>query len=478
MTKKTIAIIMACVIVIGTGIGLFFAFRPNRDDELRIHNWDYFLCDNLLAEFQTYWRTQTGNSSFRVRQTNFASNEQLRSRLNRGYSFDLAVPSDYMVERFIAEGRIRQLDLGRLHALSVAAEATPFVHNVETREGYPANWQFDSSVIDPRITGAIPTGAQGQHFAVPYLYGTMGIMFDNRIEGLREAIEYYGWASLWAYNRGLDLTPTWETFHPNYPTEQLSRTHRPSIKDIGRENYTVGRLAMNRTQLLELSGQDAAGATIADADFTSQAYQDLLNKLFGPEGLNGRDFAQEIAAVAQFYRNNMHPNRIIERPDQSIEEFLAWENLHDMGIEWSVSAMFTILLHDTPQYIGYVIPREGTNLWVNNFVIPNTANRGSIDAAYGFIEWINRPENAVRNIWETGSSTPIIAASDEAYNDITDPESDFFDGKSPEWQAMFMDAFFPMRNPNVLARAATMRYFGQGRDSELNEMMRQIRLIQ
>ncbi|MCM0599725.1 ABC transporter substrate-binding protein [Periweissella fabalis] len=59
-------------------------------------------------------------------------------------------------------------------------------------------------------------------------------------------------------------------------------------------------------------------------------------------------------------------------------------------------------------HLHYVIPKDGTNLWFDNLVIPKNAKH--LKAAYAFINFINEPKNAAQNAEYIGYSTPNAAA--------------------------------------------------------------------
>ncbi|MCP0885876.1 ABC transporter substrate-binding protein [Ligilactobacillus sp. WILCCON 0076] len=56
------------------------------------------------------------------------------------------------------------------------------------------------------------------------------------------------------------------------------------------------------------------------------------------------------------------------------------------------------------KHLHYVIPKEGTNLWFDNIVIPKNAKNKK--GAYAFINFMLRPENAAKNAEYVGYSTP------------------------------------------------------------------------
>lgn len=65
--------------------------------------------------------------------------------------------------------------------------------------------------------------------------------------------------------------------------------------------------------------------------------------------------------------------------------------------------------------IDYVVPKEGSNLWFDNIVIPKTAK--NIDGAHAFINFMLDPEVAAQNADYVGYSTPNLSALD-----LMDPE--------------------------------------------------------
>lgn len=56
------------------------------------------------------------------------------------------------------------------------------------------------------------------------------------------------------------------------------------------------------------------------------------------------------------------------------------------------------------EHLHYVIPKEGSNLWFDNMVIPKTAK--NIKGAYDFINFMLEPKNAAQNAEYIGYATP------------------------------------------------------------------------
>jgi len=64
--------------------------------------------------------------------------------------------------------------------------------------------------------------------------------------------------------------------------------------------------------------------------------------------------------------------------------------------------------------LKYVIPKEGSNKWVDGFVIMK--NTKHLEAAHNFINFMCRPNIAVRNMTNTGYTSPISGAWAEFNN--------------------------------------------------------------
>ncbi|MED3655138.1 ABC transporter substrate-binding protein [Heyndrickxia sporothermodurans] len=72
-----------------------------------------------------------------------------------------------------------------------------------------------------------------------------------------------------------------------------------------------------------------------------------------------------------------------------------------VGVVWSGDASEII---GENEKLDYVVPKEGSNLWFDNMVIPKTAK--NIDGAHKFINFMLDPKNAAANADYVGYSTP------------------------------------------------------------------------
>ena len=111
--------------------------------ELHLYNWGAYMGENLIPEFEA----KTGA---KVVVDYFDSNEQMYIKVANGESFDVLVPSDYMIERLIQEDLIQKLDKSKLNCMDLLVDGV---------KGLP----YDSN----------------NDYSVPYFWGIVGISYDK-----------------------------------------------------------------------------------------------------------------------------------------------------------------------------------------------------------------------------------------------------------------------------------------------------------
>ncbi|MFD1957001.1 PotD/PotF family extracellular solute-binding protein [Paenibacillus thailandensis] len=88
-----------------------------------------------------------------------------------------------------------------------------------------------------------------------------------------------------------------------------------------------------------------------------------------------------------------------------------------VGLVWSGDASEIMSENEK---LDYVVPKEGSNLWFDNMVIPKTAR--NIEGAHQFINFMLDPEHAARNAEYVGYSTPNAEALKLLPEDISGDE--------------------------------------------------------
>ena len=133
---------------------------------INVYNWGEYIPDgsdedtiNLNAEF-------TELTGIKVNYTTYATNEELYAKLKGGSaSYDIIVPSDYMISRMIKEDMLEPLNMKNI----------PNFENIMER--------FRNPEYDP-----------SSRYSVPYTWGTIGLIYDNTVFDEADKI---GWETLW-----------------------------------------------------------------------------------------------------------------------------------------------------------------------------------------------------------------------------------------------------------------------------------------
>ena len=140
------------------------AAAPDRGVTINVYNWGEYIANgtddsmDVNAEF-------TRRTGIRVNYTTFDSNEALYSKLvGGGADYDVIIPSDYMVSRFIEENMLAELDFSNIPNYQYIDE------------------QFRSSDYDP-----------DNRYSVPYTWGVVGLFYNTDYS--QEDIT--SWAALW-----------------------------------------------------------------------------------------------------------------------------------------------------------------------------------------------------------------------------------------------------------------------------------------
>lgn len=159
---------------------------------LNVYNWGEYIDDEEIDVVSQFERL----TGCKVNYTTFESNENMYSKLSGGgVSYDIIIPSDYMVERLIAEGGLLKLDYGNIpnyqkyfdfesygylvengiddYAVIYNVGSTILIYNTKYVKEKPTSWnilwdeQYAGKVLmfnNPRDSFAIAQALLGQDF--------------------------------------------------------------------------------------------------------------------------------------------------------------------------------------------------------------------------------------------------------------------------------------------------------------------------
>lgn len=231
-----------------------------------------------------------------------------------------------------------------------------------------------------------------------------------------------------------------------------------NVKEVKRKDveswYCLWNPKFRNRILMKDSYRDAFGTAVifahaAELEAGKVTVEDLMN-----------DNSREAVDLAEKYLKEMKPNIAGWETDfgkEIMTKGKAWINL-----TWSGDAVWAM---EEAEAIGvqldYVVPKEGSNIWYDGWVIPKYA-RNEKAASY-FINYLCRPDIALRNMDATGYvcavATPEIfeAKVDDEIEQVSDLSYFFGEGMGAD-SVHINPVQYPDRK--VVERCAMIRDFG------------------
>ena len=139
-------------------VSLFLAGCQTGKPTLKVFSWGAYIDESVITQFEEEYNVT-------VIYEMFESNEAMYTKLMSGETFDVLVPSDYMVQRLIDEDKLRKLDLSMIPN---AEGLLPLVKGLD---------------FDPE-----------NDYSLPYFWGNVGLVVNTTL--VDEADLHDGWSIL------------------------------------------------------------------------------------------------------------------------------------------------------------------------------------------------------------------------------------------------------------------------------------------
>jgi spermidine/putrescine transport system substrate-binding protein len=284
----------------------------------------------------------------------------------------------------------------------------------------PNYLQHISPYIIERFNKIDGCGKNANDYAVGYMWGTTGLLYNTKYVTPEEA-------------------STWGTLH----NEKFEK--KIFIKDAFRDVYSTILIYLRHNELVE-------GKTTLDElmyDSTDESIADVEAFLKKAKRLVAgweADFGKEMMTKEKAYIN----------------------------LTWSGDAVWAIEeAAEVGVSLDYVVPKEGSNVWFDGWVIPKYAV--NTKAARYFINYMCRPDIAIRNMEEIGyvsviaSPEVLEAQSDDELESTID--ASYFFGKGAE-NVKLNPVLYP--DKSVVERCAMMHDSGS-RTPKMLEMWARVK---
>ena len=138
----------------------------SQSDKLVIYNWGDYIDPDLITKF-------TDETGIEVQYETFDSNESMYTKIKQGgTTYDIAVPSDYMIDKMSKESLLIKLDKSKITGLE----------NIGN--------EFLGLSFD-----------ENNDYSIPYFWGTLGIVYNDTM--VENAPEH--WSDLWRTEYANDI---------------------------------------------------------------------------------------------------------------------------------------------------------------------------------------------------------------------------------------------------------------------------------
>ena len=160
--KKVVAVLLAVMLLLtgcgGSAVSSEEAIAKYGSDTLKVYNVGEYIDTMIISDFEHEY-------GVKIIYEVFDSNEMMYTKLQSGDSYDILVPSDYMIQRLIGEGALQELDLS-------------LIPNLENLTEEVKNLPFDPE----------------HKYSVPYFWGSVGIVYNKNVVDQADLEE--GWEVL------------------------------------------------------------------------------------------------------------------------------------------------------------------------------------------------------------------------------------------------------------------------------------------
>lgn len=412
----------------------------DEEEVIELDNGVEILGVNPMYQDFEEWYYETTGQKVRVEYSCFGTNEDLYNQLTLGDTYDLVCPSDYMLMKLISENM-----------------AEPFSEEFFDPEN---EYNYYTRGVSPYIAQVFAENEIGgeawEKYAAGYMWGTTGVLYNPEQMSEEEA-------------------STWAVFdNPKF-------YRQVTLKDNVRDTYFA---ALGYLRAGELSAEEF----LNDPDYQKKL-SDMMNDVT-PETID------EVERLLQHMMGNVYALETDSgKSDMVTGKIIA-------NYQWSGDAVYAMdQAQEDDVYLSYAVPKECSNLWFDGWLMLKKGIGGDPEkkaAAEAFVNYVSRPDNAVRNMYYIGYTSAIGGGADDtvffyvnwcygAEEDeeelISYPLGYFFSGDDADEdyvvyttkEQVGRQLYTQYPSSEVIRRTAIMGYFDEEETKNINQMWINIR---
>lgn len=337
------------------------------DEEKEAGYAQYLSEKDMMDQFVDYMKEEYGLNVEYVYDT-FDTNETMYNELMTGKSsYDVICTSDYMVQKLISNKLIQPLPTSGKEIEAIHDNVSSYLWNI-----------FDNiSPKDPK-TNERMDGVNLSQYSVPYMWGTVGIMYNP---------EFY---SSMSTDEVIDLFSSWESLYSEKAKNSFS------IKDSVRDTYAVSVVhAFYESDIKPLE------AKLENGEITSDEFNKAINEVFNRCDDESLKIIKEdmLKLKANSFGFEVDSGKT-DMVEGKIGANLAWSGDATWAIEEAESSY--------EKELYFSIPEEGSNIWFDAFAVPSTSQH--LDLATAFIDFMSKPASAIQNMYSVGYTSSVASS--------------------------------------------------------------------
>lgn len=459
-----------CIIVcLGTALPLFAGCKKENASDvtvLRVANWEEYMDEggwdeeeaidlsdgtrvfgdqSMVEDFED-WYYDTYHKRVKVEYSTFGTNEDLYNQMTLGDTFDLVCPSEYMIMKLMTED-------------AVLPFSDAFWDETDENNFYVRGV---SPYIRQRVQALDMDGKRLADYAACYMWGVIGYVYNPAIVSREEASD---WNLL----------------------RNSSYRKRVTTKDSVRDSYFAALGMLNQDEM------------------RSEAFrggEDYARKL--DQRMN--DTSQETVLRVEEILSEVKENVYSFETDSGKADLVTGKVA--ANFQWSGDAVYSMQqAAEDGVELKFAVPDSATNLWFDGWCMLKKGIGEDADkrrAAEAFVNFVSRPDNAIRNMYYIGYTSAIAGGESDLIYQYADwcygAEGEGEDAVPAEKLTEYPLGYFFSENPqderytllteksmtegqlyaqyptqDVLNRSVVMAYFDQEANKRISRMWTNIR---
>ena len=187
---------------------------------LNVYNWGEYIDKAVITNFEKEY-------GVRVNYSLFSSNEEMYTKLLSGASYDVLIPSDYMIERLLKENMLQPLDKNIVNNLDGLYEGvTNLSYDPDNTYSVPYLWQSVGIVYDTTKIDPAKMEEKGWSIFLDPEYDGHTYMYDSERDAFMVAFKALGYSMNTENSEEIQAAYEWlrqmdKAVHPAYVTDEV-----------------------------------------------------------------------------------------------------------------------------------------------------------------------------------------------------------------------------------------------------------------